>query len=56
MRESMEIYSRTAAERAMKLQEVLLRGYEPQREDQVVAGGGVDRHQRAADATMAEAA
>jgi hypothetical protein len=25
MRESMEIYSRTAAERAMKLQEVLLR-------------------------------
>ena len=55
MRESMEIYPRTAAERAMKLQEVLLRVTSHIGEDQVVAGGRVDRHQRAADATMAEA-
>ena len=56
MRESMEIYPRTAAERAMKLQEVLLRVTSHIGEDQVVAGGGVDRHQRAADASLAEAA
>ena len=54
MRESMEIYPRTAAERAMKLQEVLLRA--TSRQDQVVAGCGVDWDQRAADASMAEAA
>jgi hypothetical protein len=53
MRESMEIYPRTAAERAMKLQEVLLRGLSG--EDQVVAGGRDDRHQRPAAAPLAEA-
>ncbi len=36
MRESMEIYPRTAAERAMKLHEVLLSSHNW--EDQVVAG------------------
>ena len=41
MRESMEIYPRTAAERAMKLHEVLLTSHNG--EDQVVAGSGVDR-------------
>ena len=51
MRESMEIYPRTAAERAMKLQEVLLRATTGK--DQVVGGCGVNRHQRAADATLA---
>jgi hypothetical protein len=40
MRESMEIYPRTAMERAMKLQEVLLRASGG--EDQVAAGGGDD--------------
>jgi hypothetical protein len=54
MRESMEIYPRTAAERAMKLQEVLLRATAGK--IKWWQGGGVDRHQRAADATLAEAA
>jgi hypothetical protein len=49
----MEIYPRTAVERAMKLQEVLLRATAG--EDQVVAGGGDDRHQRAPDAPLEEA-
>ena len=53
MRESMAIYPITAMERAMKLQEVLLRGHIG--EDQVVAGSGVNRHQRATAATKAEA-
>jgi hypothetical protein len=54
MQTSVETYPRTAAERAMKLQEVLLTSHNG--EDQVVAGSGVDRHQRAADASLAEAA
>jgi hypothetical protein len=54
MRESMEVYPMAASERAMKLQEVLLRA--TAREDKVGAGGGVDRHQRASDASMAETA
>ena len=54
MRESMEIYPQTAAERAMKLEGSVATGHIGQ--DQVVAGGGVDGHQREADAPLAEAA
>ena len=54
MRESMEIYPRTAAERAMKFAGSVVASHI--RQDQVVAGCGVDWDQRAADASMAEAA
>ena len=54
MRESMEIYPRTAAERAMKLQEVLLRATTGKIKWWQAAE--LIGHQRAADASMAEAA
>ena len=52
MHMSMEIYPRTAAERAMKLQEGFTRHIG---QDQVASGSGVDWHQRAADASLADA-
>ena len=54
MQASMEIYPRTAAERAMKLQEVLLRATAGKIKWWEAAE--FNRHQRAADATLAEAA
>lgn len=53
MRESVEIYPRTGR-RVMKSQEFVVASH--RWEDQVLAGSGVDRHQRATDASLAEAA
>ena len=47
----MDSYSKAAVERAMKVQEVILRG--PGEEDHVVAGGRDHRDQRPADAALA---
>ena len=46
-------YPRAAVERAMKVQEVILRAMAKQ--DHVVAGGGDYRHQRPSDAALAGA-
>ena len=51
--QSMELYSKAAVERAIKVQEVILRG--GGQEDHLVAGGGDHRHQRSADAALSGA-
>src|ERR1700747_1266683 len=53
MRESMETYPRTAAEAGDEVARSTVESLSG--EDQVVAGGGVDGHQLAADASLAEA-